>query len=501
MNKNISELNKRLVDISRLGSVIGLLDWDREVMMPKKASEHRAKSMSLLGGIVHEKFVNINTDGLLTTLKKEYESGKLNEKESAIFTNIWRSFEKEKKLPEDFIKEIMEAASLSQDAWAKARQKKSFKLFLPHLEKMVTLRKKEAELLGYEKTPYDALLDNYEPLMKSEDTTQVLEDLKNFLIPFIQKIKSSRIKVNDKILEGEFPMEKQIAFNTMIAGKLGFDFEAGRLDVSTHPFTQGDHAHDVRITTRYKDNDLFYSLGSTIHETGHAIYGQGLLPEHYGTPIGEPISCGIHESQSRMWENNIGKSKEFAQFILVSLKKEFPKVFSKVSVDELYKAINKVEPLYIRTEADEVTYNLHIILRYEIEKDLIEGKIKVKDLPQIWNKKFKEYFGLKVPNDAMGILQDVHWSFGGMGYFPTYTLGNLYAAQFYHTMSKKLPNIKKDIAKGNFKPIKKWLNANIHAKGKLYSAEALVKKVTGEKLDAKYFIEYLKDKYQEIYSL
>jgi carboxypeptidase Taq len=277
--------------------------------------------------------------------------------------------------------------------------------------------------------------------------------------------------------------------------------DAGRIDISTHPFCSGFNPNDVRMTTRYRPDDILYSIGSTIHETGHGLYEQGLLAEHFGTPLSESVSLGIHESQSRMWENIIGKSEAFWKHFYPKLQKDFPKPFKKLPLKEFLKTVNKVNPSLIRTEADEVTYNLHVILRFEIEKDMIEGKIKLEDLPEIWNSKVKKYLGIEVPNDTLGVLQDVHWSTGGIGYFPTYSLGNLYSAQFYAAMKKNIPDIEKQISGGRFDQILGWLRKNIHNHGKIYKASELVKKVTGEKLSSKYFNEYIQKKYTDIYSL
>jgi carboxypeptidase Taq len=324
--------------------------------------------------------------------------------------------------------------------------------------------------------------------------------LKKVLVPLLKKIKKSKLKIDTDILKGDFPVEKQLAFNRLVAEKIGFDFEAGRLDMSTHPFTTNFNASDVRITTRFKNDDVLYSLMSTIHESGHAMYEQGLLSENFGTPLGESISLGIHESQSRVWENMVGRSRSFWEYFYPQLVARFPKAFSKIKFDDFYRVINKVTPSLIRTEADELTYNLHIIMRFEIEKELLDGSIEVEDLPKIWNAKVKEYFGIKVPKDSLGVLQDVHWSAGLIGYFPTYLLGNLYSAQFYQAAKRDIEDLEEKFSKGEFDHFRQWLRKNIHMHGKLYSADELVKKVTGEKLNGKYFADYLKNKYVDIYN-
>lgn len=502
MNKaTVKELNKRLVDISHLSSILYLLDWDQAVNMPQKASDARALSVSQLSSIVHNKFIEIDSDGLLTELKKQLEAGKIKGKDAAIVSETWRSFERNKKLPEVFVKELSELTSKSQVLWAKAREENNFKLFSPCLSKIVELKRQETKYVGYTGSPYNALLDEYEPGITVDEASKILNDLKDFLIPFLKKIKQSKVKINSKKIKGKFSLSDQIAFNEFIVKKIGFDMDIGRMDKSTHPFATGLHPYDVRFTTRYKDDDIFYSISSSIHEAGHGMYEQGLPAKYFGTPLAEAVSYGIHESQSRIWEKNIGQDKNFWKYFYPKLQKEFPKPFKGITLDEFYKIINKVGSSLIRTEADEVTYSLHVIMRFEIEKEMIEGTIDIKDLPKIWKSKMKEYLDINVPDDALGVLQDIHWSAGYIGYFPSYVFGNLYAAQFYSTMEKKVSNIPGKIAKGQFKEINEWLNKNIHTHGKAYKAGELVKKVTGESLNSRYFIEYLEKKYKDIYNL
>lgn len=502
MKQNLMEkFKKELLEISYLGSAVAVLHWDQEVNMPPKGNELRAKIIANLVGELHNKFTSSSFEKSLLILKKKFDAGKLNDEDSCIVREVWREFSREKKMPLNFVKELAETTAKAQMIWAEAREKKDFKLFLPELKKIVELKRKEAKLVGYKGSPYNALLDTYEPYMSIEEIEMIFSELKDFLIPFLAKIKKSKVRINKNVLRGNFPIEKQIKFNEFVAGKIGFDFEGGRLDKSTHPFSTSFHPGDARITTRYDKNDLLSSISSTVHETGHALYEQGIPMEGFGSPLGDSVSLGIHESQSRMWENILGKSEIFWQYFYPKMQKEFSEHFGKIKFNDFYKAINNVRPSFIRTEADEVTYNLHIILRFEIEKELIEGSIAVEDLPEIWNQKFKEYFGIKVPNDAMGVLQDVHWSTGAIGYFPTYTLGNLYSAQFYETAKRDVLNFEKEIKKGQFGHILEWLRKNIHIHGKLFSAEELVEKVTGEKLTSKYFINYLEEKYSEIYKL
>ncbi|RJQ32894.1 carboxypeptidase M32 [Candidatus Parcubacteria bacterium] len=503
----MEQLRQRLLEIYHLNSILAILGWDRDVFMPCEGAQARAAKIAYLSGLLHQKIISLDSDGLLSKLKerlgqpKVYPAKKLPTEDMAIVRETWRSFKREKKLTEDFVKELAETTSQAQMVWAESRKKADFKTFLPWLEKILHLKKKEAGMLGYDKSPYDLLLDYYEPGMTAEKTEKILNDLKISLSDLLKKIKRSKVKIPALKTKNIFSTEKQIDFNKKVAKKIGFNFDCGRMDQSVHPFCVGFHPNDVRITTRYDERDPLYSFGSTIHEAGHALYEQGILPRYFGTPLGEGVSYGIHESQSRLWENMIGKSFAFWQHFYPILKKEFPTPFGEISLEKFYCSLNSVKPSLIRTDADEVTYNLHVILRFEIERDLMEGKIAAKDLPEIWNGKMKKYLGVKPPNDRMGILQDVHWAMGGIGYFPTYALGNLYAAQFYDKMKKDMPDIEKKISGGNFGEIKSWLGENIYSKGKLQSADELTRAITGEDLNPKHFFSYIENKYTEIYKL
>lgn len=523
----LTELKKRLIDISHLNTALGILYWDQETYMPTKAADSRAENVSYLAGLSHKMFVDLNKDKLLSKLKIALDNKQIKGKDAVIVYHTWRSYEREKKLPEVFVKELSYTTSKAQHVWAEARSKNKFELFAPWLSKIVTLKRSEARYVGFDKkngSPYDALIDTYEPGTTTAEISKILNDLKDFLIPFLKKIKDAKggqdgTDVSNQIAQiiqtKDIPIAKQFEFNTQIAKKLGFDLEAGKIAESTHPFSTGIHPNDVRFTTRYKTNDLFYAICSTMHEAGHALYEQGLPAEHFGTPLAEAISLGIHESQSRMWENTVGKSKEFSGWLAKQIQKEFDDAFTEdgdissgtssttdkkdvariLNAQNLYSHINKVNPSFIRTDADEVTYNLHIVIRFEIEKELIEGSIEVKDVPQIWKSKMKDYLGVDVVTNTLGCLQDVHWSCGLFGYFPTYSLGNLYAAQFWNALIKENPQAYKQMAKGEFKEILAWLRKNIHAHGRTYSASQLVKKVTGEELNSRYFAEYLEKKY------
>lgn len=473
--------------------------------MPEKGAQRRAETVSYLAGLLHNKFTARDFAELLKSVKKLDRAGKLDEKQAAVVREVNREFVREKKLPEKYVRELAQLTSVAHQVWARARRENKFLLFLPYLEKIVDLKRREAGYVGYKQSPYDALLDTYEPGAKAREVEAIFAQLKEFLVPFIEKVKLSRrdpkSKVKTKVLGGHFAIDEQKELGKLFASKLGFDFKAGRIDTAIHPFATNFHPEDVRITTRFSKRDLFWSLMSTIHEVGHALYEQGLPAENFGTPLAESISLGIHESQSRVWENQVGRSLPFWKYFYPVLRRAFPKPFGKIKLEDFHRALNSVRPSLIRTEADEVTYNLHIILRFELEKALIEGEIEARELPKLWKKKMKSYLGMVPKKDSEGVLQDIHWSAGLFGYFPTYTLGNLYSAQFYAAAKHSNPGLENQFARGKFTMFRSWLAKNIHIHGKFYSADELCCKITGEKLNPKYFTNYLTTKYSVIYNL
>jgi carboxypeptidase Taq len=364
---------------------------------------------------------------------------------------------------------------------------------------MIELKKQEADYLGYDDKPYDALLDEFEPGMTTETVKALFGDLKKRLVKLVEKISAAE-QVDDSILQQSFSTDEQWKFGIKMANAIGLDLTRARQDVSAHPFTIGFHPDDVRITTRLNDKMLLSGLFSTIHEGGHAIYEQGLSKDHFGDPLGEAASFGIHESQSRLWENQVGRSKEFWTYALPILKKHFSQL-KDVKLDDWYRVINVVRPSMIRVESDEVYYSLHIMLRFDIESQIINGKVDVKDIPALWNEKMKEYFGIMPKNDSEGVMQDVHWSFGGFGYFPSYAMGNLYGAQIMEQAEKEIPNLWDNFKKGEFLPLKDWLNDKVHKHGRYYDPEKLIEVISGAPLSADPFMNYLEKKYAEIYKL
>lgn len=489
------QFSAALRELYYLKSVLALLDWDQQVNMPEKGAVRRAETAACLAGLLHDKFTSREFVFLLRAVKMLASQGKLDERQRAVVREVNREYMREKKLPTLFVRELAQLTSEAHLVWARARQENKFRLFLPYLERIIDLKRREAAYVGHKETPYDALLDIYEPGTKTSEVAAVFSELKEFLIPFLSQIKGAKVGTNPKVLHGNFPQAKQEEIGRLFAEKLGFDPKAGRIDQAVHPFATGFHPEDVRITTRFDTNNLLYSLMSIVHEVGHALYEQGLPAENFGTPLAESISLGIHESQSRVWENQVGRSLPFWQYFYPLLRRAFREPFAKIKLEDFYSALNTVKPSLIRTEADEVTYNLHIILRFELEKALIEGEIEARELPRIWKKKMKEYLGVDPLTDREGVLQDVHWSAGLFGYFPTYALGNLYAAQFFAAAKKQIPDLEKQFTRGQFKKFHAWLKENIHIHGKLYSADQLCRKVSGEKLDPSYFTRYLTQKY------
>lgn len=497
------ELKEQLLGITHLGSLEGFLDWDLNVNVPSAGHRARAVMMGYIAGLKHDKFTSDKFKEVLARAGELAGKGKLKEDEKRVVTITLADFEKAKKLPVEFVAEFAQLCGESNEVWIEARAKSNFKIFEPYLTRIVLAKRQEAEYLGYEGSPYDALMDDFEPGLTSGFMSGIFIELKPFLVSLLDRIRRSKVKINNKLfLSRKYEIVKQSEFIRMVVEKIGFDFCRGRMDVSIHPFCESVHPTDVRITTRFKERDFVnQALLSLIHEAGHGLYEQGLLEEYFGTPLGEPVSLGIHESQSRLWENQVGKSLQFWSYFYPKLKQVFPRQLRDISLEQFYQAINVVEPGFIRVDADELTYNLHVAIRFEIEKDLIEGNLEVRELPDIWNRKMKEYFGLKVGNDADGVLQDSHWSAGLFGYFPTYTLGNLYSAQLFAAAKRQLPDLAGEIIKGNFMELREWLRSNIHVHGRRYSPKELILKATGNKPASVYLIDYLDRKYSDIYRL
>lgn len=488
-------------EIHDLNATQAILGWDLETYMPEKGSSLRAKQMATLAKLAHNLVVSPDMEEHLRHLRQPGIVEKLDTMSQALVREMGRVFDKNKKTPLDLLQEMVETTAEAHRIWVDARKNRQFKQFEPVLRKIVSLNQRLAEVLGYEDSPYDALLDEYEPGLTVKQLDPLFARLKADLVPLLQAIQDSGHTPKTAFLaNGPFPAERQMAFSHDVLKDMGFDFTAGRLDLSAHPFSSGVGSVDVRLTTRIDEQDIFSALSSAMHEGGHGMYEQGVNPALNRTLLSEGTSLGIHESQSRLWENQVGRSRAFWQHYFPKLQATFPQLQA-VSTEAFYHAINQVSPSCIRVEADEVTYNLHILLRYEIEKALIEGRMKVDEAPEAWNAKMREYLGITPADDAEGILQDIHWSHGSFGYFPTYTLGNLYSAQFFHTAKQRVPGLEGKIAEGDLRALKQWLNQEIHWVGKMENADAIVRRVTGEPLNAAYFTRYLWDKYGEIFSV
>ena len=497
-----NELIERLRTTAVLESCASVLGWDEQTYMPPGGAEHRANQLSLLAGMCHERA----TAPLIGELLAEIEGTALvADPDSVIAGNvreIRRDYDRATKLPKRLVEELSHTATLSQQAWIGARKKSDFRQFQPWLEKIVTLKREEAQAIGFgQGVPYDALLDAFEPGMTAAEVTRLFTPLREELVKLVAAIRESGRTPNREIITRSYPVTAQHEFSIAAAKAIGFNFDEGRLDTAAHPFCSGFGPGDTRLTTRYDEHHFPGAFFGTLHEAGHGIYDQGLDRGAFGTPAGSACSLGIHESQSRMWENFVGRSRAFWQHFYSQAQEAFPEALAKTASSEFYRAINDVQPSFIRVEADEATYNLHILLRFDIERPLIAGDLQPADVPDVWNETFNTYFGITPPDDARGCLQDIHWSGGMIGYFPTYALGNMYAAQFFASACREIPDLPAGFGRGQFAPLKSWLNEKIHRRGRRYRAQKLVELVTGRPLSHEALVRHLHQKFDELYGL
>lgn len=472
--------------------------------MPAGGGAARAEQIATLEGLAHEKLVSQEVETLLADWidpATGQAAAGWDEPSRSLLRETWRDFSRAKKLPSAFVIRLSRECSLAQQAWVTAREESRFSKFLPSLRTIISLKREEADYLGYRNSPYDALLDTYEPGATIGQLAPLFTELRERLVVLLRKVQASGVAVDDTCLHQRFDQAKQIEFGRLVLVAMGYDFERGRLDLSAHPFTTSFHPTDVRVTTRVFEKDLPSCLFSCIHEGGHGLYDQGLDPRYYGSPLGESVSLGIHESQSRLWENCVGRSRAFWHCFYPILQQTFPQQLGTVPLDLFYAAINRASPSLIRVEADELTYNLHIMLRVEIEQALIENRVQPDDLPELWNEKMQSYLGIVPEQDAEGVLQDVHWSMGAFGYFPTYTLGNLYAVQFFEQAKQELPQLEEHIAAGQLVPLRRWLEQKIHRWGRMFTPDHLARRVTGKGVSPEPFLHYLEGKYRELYQL
>ncbi len=502
------ELCKLRHEARTLASVGHLLNWDQETYMPHAAAAHRAEQASLLSALEHERSTSKRMGELLAQCEADKALvGDTASPEAANIAEMRRDYDLATKLPTDLVAELAKVGSQAQEVWKEARQKNDFAMFRPWLEKMFGLTRRKAECLmtgkgGTKGELYDALLDEYEPGATGAEIEAIFTPLRPRLSGLVKEVAARGKRPADAFLNVPFAPEKQHEFGQFVLRAMGFDFEAGRLDTTTHPFCSGMAPGDTRLTTRYRGEKFTDALYGTMHEGGHGLYEQG-LPKgtRFGQPLAESVSLGIHESQSRMWENFVGRSREFWEWALPHAKKFSGGSLDSYSVDDAFRATNLVQPSYIRVEADEATYNLHVMLRFGLERSLISGDLPVKDLPGEWNTRFKDLLGVDVPDDRRGCLQDVHWSFGLIGYFPTYTLGNLYAAQFWETIHSEVPGLREKMRAGEFGPLLAWLREKIHKHGRRYTAAELCRMNTGKPLSADPLMRHLEGKLKDVYGL
>jgi carboxypeptidase Taq len=501
----LKKLKEMLVEIKKIQSIAAVLQWDQETYMPEGAGQIRAEHLSYLSALAHKRQTGEEFRAELAKLV-DMETGQppdrgVNPETARLLYLTWKNYRDASALPQEFVEELSLHESKSLQAWSKSRQEDDFDAFSPFLEKMVELKRREAGYYGYETTPYDSLIDKYEPQMTSARLDELFSGMRDRLVKLVKRIAGSGAQIDETPLTSSFDVDKQWQFGMKIIAAMGFDLSRGRQDKSAHPFTTSFHPSDVRITTRLNEHFFKAALFGTVHETGHALYEQGLSADDYGTAFGEAVSYGFHESQSRLWENLVARGRDFWQYFFPILKQFFPEPLEAVDQEAFYRMINTVTPSLIRVEADEVTYSLHIMLRFEIEKMLLNENLAVKELPELWNAKMQEYLGVRPETDKVGVLQDIHWSMGAFGYFPTYALGNLYAVPIMNQAVKEIPNLHDHIKKGEFMLLRTWLFKQIHQKGQRFYAEELIQNLTGTPLTAQPFLDYLEAKYKDIYGL
>ncbi|OIB04526.1 peptidase M32 [Paenibacillus sp. LC231] len=480
---------------------IGLLHWDLRTGAPRKGTEIRSETIGVLSTEAFKLQISEEMGQLLSFFAEPEQAQQLDDRKRRMIAEVRKVYDQSKSIPPERFQEYSILAAQSETKWEEAKKNSDFEGFEPYLTKIVSFKQEFIDYWGVKNTRYDTLLDMYEPDLTVEKVDAIFDRLKARLVPLVHAIQESPFKPRTDFLKQLFPKEQQEKFSLFLLEQMGYDFEAGRLDESVHPFATGLNPGDVRITTMYLPDDVLSAVFSSLHEGGHALYEQNIDKELAGTPLSGGTSMGIHESQSRLWENMIGRSRPFWRRYFADLQQHFPEQLKDVDIEDFYLAANKVENSLIRIEADELTYNLHIIIRYEIEKKLFNEGLAVKDLPETWNAKYKEYLGIMPPNDGMGVLQDVHWSGGDFGYFASYSLGNMYAAQFLYTMRKELPNLDQLIEEGNLAPIKEWLTDKVYKYGKSEKPSEIIVRVTGEELNPDYLADYLEEKYKEIYKL
>lgn len=509
MGQKYDKLLKAAAPVFDLCASIDLLEWDQQTYMPPGGAEGRALQIATLSRMAHELFTSDDFAATLEAAEAEVADLDPDADEPRVVRRMRRDLDKSRRVSADWVEESETAFRRSFGAWVVARKASDFNSFRPHLERMLELKQQYVSFFEPYESPYDPLLDDYEPGLKSTTVKAMFDQLRETQVPLVEAISARADSVDDSFLRQPFDDQKQWDFGLRVIRDVGYDFQRGRQDKAPHPFSISFSRNDVRITNRINSNFFGPTLFGSMHEAGHAMYNQGISPSLDRIPIlsgstlesSHHASLGVHESQSRMLENLVGRSRAFWKAYYPKLQAVFPTQLGGVDGERFYRAINRVKPSLIRVEADEATYNLHIMLRFDIESGLIEGRIDTADLPEIWNAKMQEYFGLTPPNDAQGVLQDIHWADGYVGYFPTYTIGNLMASQLWQALIKQVPDIEEQIAAGEFEPLVSWLREQVHRHGGKYEPMELLERITGEALNAQPYLTYLTDKYGEIYEL
>ncbi len=510
MHEKYITLKNHLAEIQDLGKASGLLGWDQRTMMPTKASSLRSEQMATLAKVIHQMFTSPEVGHLLEELRPYEQSLPFDSDEASLIRVARRDFEKATRVPTELRMALARAGSKGTQVWIQARKESNFAMFLPALEEVIELKRRYIECFPrIEDDPaasvYDPLLDDFEPGMKTQTVRAIFDELKRDLVPLIRALSARAGEVDDAVLHGHFPQEQQRSFVISILERFGFNPDTFRLDPTVHPFASSLGTTDIRLTTRYNEDFINACLFGSMHECGHGLYENGVSPALERTLLCRGASSATHKSQSRMWENLVGRSRPFWSFFYPRLQTAFPEQFGRVKMETFYRAINKVQPSFIRVEADEVTYGIHIILRFELEQEVFEGRLAPKDLPEAWRSRFKEYLGLEIPNDAQGVLQDIHWSSGMFGYFPTYQLGNIVASQLWEAALADMPGLYDQFARGEFTPLREWLRAHLHQYGRKYTPLETLGKALGQDgaaaIQVAPYLRYLKAKFGDIYSL
>jgi len=501
VGKHFDTFREKVGVVFDLNAASAVLDWDQQTYMPHGGAQGRAMQTSTLRRLAHEHFVSPEFEQALGAAADEVAKLDPDSDEVRIVRHVRREFDKATRVPSDWVGEFSRVTALAQQSWEAAKAQSQFSLFEPDLTRVVQMRREFADFFAPYDHVYDPLIDDFEPGMKTTEVQAVFAQLRPAQVALVREITERGRPVDDSVLRLQYDERKQWAFGEQVVRSFGYDFNRGRQDKSAHPFTTSFGQNDVRITTRLVPDYLPTAMCGTMHEAGHAMYEQGHSPTLDRTPTANGASLGMHESQSRMWENLVGRGRPFWQAFYPDLQQLFPEQLGKVDLETFYRAINKVEPSLIRTEADEATYNLHVMLRFELEVALMQGSLPVHDLPAAWNQKYQDYLGITPPDDARGVLQDIHWSFGGLGYFPTYTLGNLIASQLWEKIRQDLPDLDRSIAAKDFQPLLGWLRTHIHQHGAKFEPMELLERITGQRLTAEPYLAYLRTKFGEIYAL